>query len=40
MTIRLKQEDTGGVNILEKQENHKSKLNISFTESKKTMTQA
>jgi len=38
MTIKLKQADIGGVNMLEKQGNHKSKPNNAFTKTKRKRT--
>jgi len=40
MALRLKQTDIKGVNILKKQDNHKSKPNITSTKTKKKRTQA
>ena len=40
MTIRQKQADIGRVNMLEKQGNHKSNPNITFTKTEKKSTQA
>ena len=40
MAINLKQEDIENVNIFEKQRNHKSKPNNTFTNTKKNRTPA